>query len=105
MKISDRYSLLCISVSVIILMMVFVNGDEPGTEDEDIIGIAYDIRSTQSGYSFSFEDTGGGKIRCFTRTEPVEYGIYSINGGFSDDGGMFFINSIRLMHQNELYHN
>ena len=93
-----------------ILVAAFVNGEGEGKgsgkeKDEDIIGMVYDIRTTQSGYSFSFEDACGGNIRCFARTLPVEYGVYAIRGSLSEDGNMFFISSMREIPQNELYRN
>jgi hypothetical protein len=92
MKIFDRYSLLCISISLIIITTVFINGEEP--EEKDTAGIAYDIKTTQNGYTFSFDD--GNKItRCFTKTEPKEYELYLIKGSMSDDGSMLFVSSMQ----------
>jgi len=107
MKIFDRYSLLCISIAAILLMAALINEKGPGPQppEEDIVGIAYDIKTTKNGYTFSFEDSAGGSTRCFARTEPSEFGIYSIRGSMSDDGGMFFVDSMRAIHQNELYRN
>jgi len=106
MKIFDRYSLLCISIAAILLMAALIN--EKGPEDrqeKDIVGIVYDIKTTKNGYTFSFEDSDGGNTRCFARSEPLEFGVYSIRGTFSDDGGMFFVDSMRAIHQNGLYRN
>jgi hypothetical protein len=105
MKTFDRYSLLCISVSAMILIAAFVNEEEPGKEDKDMVGVVYDIKTTQSGYSFSFEDAQGDKMRCFARTMPAEFETYAIKGSFSDDGSMFFISSMQTVPQNGLYHN
>ena len=99
MRIFDRYSLLCISISLIILLTVFISADEP--QDRDIIGMAYDIKTTQSGYTFSFDDADGGTSRCFFRTEPLEYCIYMIKGKFSDDGSMLFVSSMQAINHNE----
>ncbi|MCL2032220.1 MAG: hypothetical protein FWH45_00065 [Methanomassiliicoccaceae archaeon] len=95
MKIFDRYSLLCISVSFIILAAVFVDRGEP--EDNSIVGIAYEIKETQNGFTFFLEDSRGGKMKCFSRTEPTEYFVYSIKGTASDDGSIFFVNSMRIV--------
>ena len=99
MKSLDRYSLLCISISLIILLMLFINADEP--QDKDIIGTAFDIRTSQNGYTFSVDDTDGDITRCFARIEPSEFGIYLIKGKASDDGSMFFVSSMQEIHQNE----
>ena len=100
MKIFDRYSLLCISVAVILLMTLFVGGDDPGDDNEDMAGIVYDIRTSQNGYTFSFDDSNGGTIRCFTRTKPVEFEPYIIKGSFSDDRSMLFVSSMRPLGEN-----
>ncbi|MDR0508659.1 MAG: hypothetical protein LBG63_02370 [Candidatus Methanoplasma sp.] len=99
MKIFDHYSLLCFSIAFIILLTVFISAEEP--EDKEIIGVVYDIRTTQNGYTFSIEDTNGETIRCFFRNELSEYGIYSIEGTFSEDRSMLFVNSVRTVGQNE----
>ena len=103
MKKFDRYSLLCVTVSLMILVAVFIDRDEP--EDEDVFGVVYDIKTTKNGYTFFFEDSDGGRTSCFARTEPTEYGVYSIRGSFSDDGGIFFVNSMDAVSQNKLYRN
>ncbi|MCL2296306.1 MAG: hypothetical protein FWC29_04405 [Methanomassiliicoccaceae archaeon] len=99
MKIIDRYSLLCFSISFIILLTLFISADEP--EDKEIIGVAYDIRTTQNGYTFTIEDTNGEAIRCFTKTKLSECNIYSVKGTYSEDGSMLFVSSIRAVGQNE----
>ena len=95
----DRYSLLCISVSLIILLTLFINPGEP--QDRNIIGTAYEIKTTQNGFTFSFDDADGKTIKCFNKTEPAEFGIYVIKGTFSDDGSMLFVNSMQRIHHNE----
>jgi len=81
-------------------MALFINsGGEP--EDNEIIGIAYDVKQTQSGYTFSLDDTDGSTMRCFARTEPVEFEVYIIRGELSDDGGIFFVDTIRAVSEKE----
>ena len=96
MKKIDRYSLLCFSVSIIILMTVFIEADEPN-KDEGIIGIAHDVKATLNGYTFYLEDSDGGEIRCFVRSEPTEFEIYEVKGSISDDGSMLFVSSMRCL--------
>ena len=79
--------------------MLFINSDEP--RDENIVGMVYDIKTTQSGYTFSLDDTDGNVTKCFARTELSEFGIYVIKGKISDDGSMFFVSSIQDIHHNE----
>jgi DNA polymerase II small subunit/DNA polymerase delta subunit B len=105
MKIFDRYSFLCISVAAILIMAALMNENGPagGNEEKEknIVGIVFDVRTTQNGYTFSFEDAIGGKIRCFSRAEPHEFGEYFIKGTFSSDGGMFFVDRMEPVRQNE----
>jgi len=84
---------------MIILLTVFVNTSEP--EDGDIVGMAFNVKTTQNGYTFSLEDTGGRIIRCFVKAEPSEYNIYAIKGAFSDDGSMYFVRSMQQIMHNE----
>jgi len=93
MKKIDRYSLLCFSVAAIILLAVFINTEEPA-EENGIIGIAYDVKQTQNGFTFFIEDVDGGKIKCFVRSEPAEMQIYEIKGTFSEDGSIMFVSSM-----------
>ena len=102
MKKLDRYSLLCISVALIIMLTVFSNREEP--HEESVVGVVYDIKETQSGYTFFMEDSGGGRTKCFTRVEPIGFAVYFVKGTMSDDGGILFINSMSIVPQNELYH-
>lgn len=99
MKAFDRYSLLCFSIALIITLTVFIDTDEP--EDKDMIGVVYDVKQAQAGYTFFMDSTGGDTIKCFFRTEPLEYGIYSLKGTFSDDGSILFVNSMRTALHNE----
>ena len=91
----DRYSLLCISVSFIILTAVFVVPGDP--EDRGMIGMAYGVKETQNGFTFYMEDSDGERVRCFCRAEPVERAIYIVKGAFSDDGSMFFVSSMQVL--------
>jgi len=99
MKRIDRYSLLCFSVAAIIMLAVFMNSEEPA-EDKGMIGIAFDIKTTQNGYTFFLEDSDGGKIKCFVRSEPVEKEIYEIKGTFSEDGSILFVSSMKIIRGN-----
>lgn len=91
----DRYALLCIAVSLVILAAALFSNEE--IEDNDIIGVVFDIDESQSGFTFSFEDHEGNGMRCFTRTMPENNSVYSIRGTMSDDGTMFFVSSMILI--------
>jgi hypothetical protein len=103
MKIFDRYSLLCVSIALIIIITVFVNQEEPKNEDK--IGIVHSIKETQNGYTFMLDDSEGSRMKCFARAGPSEFCVYVVRGSFSEDGNMFFVSSMNMVPQNELYHN
>lgn len=94
----DRYVLLCVSISVVILVITFFS---PEDENEETIGIVYEVKETQNGYTFFFADDNGDKRKCFNRVEPIEYEIYSIKGTFSDDRSMFFVSSMDILFEHE----
>ncbi|MDR0888065.1 MAG: hypothetical protein LBM39_02635 [Candidatus Methanoplasma sp.] len=98
-----KYIYLCASVIMIILLALFVQPNiEDNThqeENNEILGVVYDIRMSAKGYTFSFEDTEGKNIRCFSYDEPVDNGVYNIKGDMSDDGNMFFINNMQLIYR------
>jgi hypothetical protein len=100
MKILDRYSLLCASVALILFLTIFITNEEP-IEEKDIVGIVHDIKETVNGYTFSFEDSKGEKIKCFFKAEPCEYSVYMVKGTFSDDGSMLFVSNMKEIYQNE----
>jgi hypothetical protein len=100
MKIFDRYSLLCFSVALMIMMTLFLETEEVGEEKR--IGVVYDVDASQSGYVFYFEDSYGERMRCFVRAEPAEFGVYAIKGSFSDDGGLFFVNKMEPIESDEV---
>jgi len=99
MKRIDRYSLLCFSVAAMILLAAFVNTDEPA-EERGVVGIAYDVKTTQNGYTFFIEDVDGGKMKCFVRSLPIEREIYEIKGTLSEDGSIMFVSSMLLVTEN-----
>ena len=90
--------MLCISISFIIVMTFLVVSDDVDIlENENNIGIVYDVKKTEKGYSFSFEDVNGIMIRCFSYDEPFHNGLYDIKGEFSTDGKMFFVNRMEYL--------
>ncbi|MDR2846494.1 MAG: hypothetical protein LBV63_04340 [Candidatus Methanoplasma sp.] len=93
----DKYAYLCVAVVLIILSASLFQPDAEGSvaEDDGMLGIAYDVRTSPKGYMFSFEDNKGETIRCFSYDEPMNDTIYIIKGNASDDGGMFFVKDMQ----------
>ncbi|MDR1405056.1 MAG: hypothetical protein LBJ20_05775 [Candidatus Methanoplasma sp.] len=92
MKTPDRYSLACIAVSLMIMTVLSAAG-EPAEKDN--IGVVYSIEKTQNGYTFMFENYDGNVMKCFSRAEPDEYIVCSIDGSMSDDDSIFFVKSMK----------
>lgn len=103
MKIFDRYSLLCVSVALIVLVTVFVNQEEP--QNDDIIGIVHEIKETQNGYTFVLDDSNGKHMKCFSRVRPDDHSVCVIKGTLSEDRTIFFVSSLQRVPQNELNRN
>jgi hypothetical protein len=82
---------------------VFVNQEEP--QNDDVIGIIYEIKQTQNGFTFTLDESNGEKMKCFTRVEPAEYSICTVKGSLSDDRSIFFVSSMQPISQNELNRN
>ena len=82
------------------LLTVFISPEEP-EEDDMMIGIVFDIKQSQNGFTFTFEDSEGRTARCFFRVEPAAFAVYEITGAFSDDGSMLFVDSMKIVQQNE----
>jgi len=92
-----KYPLLCISVVFIIGITMITSPEYE--EEKGMIGLVFDINKTEKGFTFSFEDTKGCHMRCFSYNEPINNEIYIIKGNFSSDGNMFFIDEMKLSEQ------
>jgi hypothetical protein len=91
----DKYFLFSVSIAIIILLSSnFISDDENG-----IIGIAFDVKQGQNGYTFNLEDTDGKIIRCFTKEIPEENCLYKIKGDYSEDNTILFISSISALNR------
>ena len=89
--------MLCISVIFIIGIAMITSLEYE--EEKGMTGLVFDIHKTEKGFTFSFEDTKGSHMRCFSYDEPTNDGIYTIKGNFSSDGNMFFIDEMKLSGQ------
>ncbi|UAL07749.1 MAG: hypothetical protein KRP56_00320 [Candidatus Methanogranum gryphiswaldense] len=97
--IKDKYFLMCISISLIIMLSLFVVSNEKEQikiENENIYGIVYDINKSSNGYTFQFQKTDCLIIKCYYKYEP-DVGSYEIDGKFSDDGSIFFVSSMKFV--------
>ena len=83
---------------IVVLMMsfVFIQFSILNDMDYDHSGIVHDVNKSSNGYTFYIE-TIEGDIHCYNSEEPFELGHYEINGHYSEDGSMFFIESMRLL--------
>ncbi len=86
----DRYSVL--SVSIVILIVIFASFNI--SEDEySVTGFADQIKSTDSGYTFIIIDGGGNGVKSFSSVKP-DTELHKFSGSYSEDGSMFFVSKI-----------
>jgi len=91
----DKYFLFSVSIAIIILFSSnFISSDNDG-----IVGFAFDVKEGQNGYIFNLEDTEGKTIRCFSKEIPYENHLYKIKGNYSDDNTILFISSISSLNR------
>ncbi|MBQ8179041.1 MAG: hypothetical protein IJ026_01145 [Candidatus Methanomethylophilaceae archaeon] len=91
----DRYLVLSLSVMVVVsLFLCFPQGQ---SSDYDVSGIVYDVNPSSKGYTFYIETSDGTVFRCFHDSEPSELGYYGVVGDMSSDGGMFFVTDMFLL--------
>lgn len=86
----------CIAVSLVILVTVVFSDDD--TENEETVGVVFDIKETKNGYTFIFEDHDSKRTKCFFRTMPKEGVVYVMNGTMSDDNTILFVSSMTSLH-------
>ena len=89
--ISDKYFLMCAAVAFIIITSSFCLPDET---DSGHVGLVRNVKTSENGFVFTFEESDGSVYRCFSKTEPSVGSLCEIKGSFSGDGTMFFASSI-----------
>ncbi len=90
----DKYLLIAVLCSVVLIIFSFVPSDE---DDEDCMtGIVSNVKESSNGYIFDFMDENGDQIRCFSKQILNSDSVYEISGSFSDDKTIFFISSFSL---------
>jgi len=88
----DKYLLLGISLFLIFLISAFINEEKITNQKE--IGMIFDVFSSSNGYIFYFENSKSDIIKCFYSIKPEESKVYCIEGKYSKDGSIFFIESM-----------
>lgn len=92
----DKYFLLCCSI-ILIIIIIFISESEVIEDEDDLIGIIYNISETKNGYIFEFEDSQGKIMKCYYDENPLENKPYKIKGSFSEDGDIFFLDSMKII--------
>lgn len=96
----DKYFLLCLTVAFVIVASTMLAGG--GETERGTVGLAFGIESGTNGYVFDFTTVDGEQIRCFCREEPVEGGLYRLDGRYSDDRSIFFVSTLRALDQDAI---
>ena len=88
-----------LALSVILLISIFTYFADDSNVTYDLTGIVHDQKSSTNGYIF-YIDTADRDIRCFCKENAEELGYYAVIGQFSDDGGIFFIEKMMRIDEN-----
>jgi len=89
----DRYVL--IGLSIIFIIITFAYFSDGSNVEYDYEGFVFDIKETKNGCIFNIESDDM-IIHCYYSEIPIEFGFYAINGNYSDDNTIFFIESMFL---------
>ncbi len=92
--VKDRYFLICVSISLVILVSFFVIPDEDDKDQEIQYGFVYEIKESSNGYVFQFQNTDNDIMKCYYQYEPKE-AFYMMEGNISDDGSIFFVSYMK----------
>jgi hypothetical protein len=92
---SDRYMLIGLALAMVVVLSTLVV-PSGGDHDEGLVGFADDIRDSSNGFVFDLHTTDDETIRCFFSEYPPT-GVCIVNGRFSDDGRMLFIDSMEML--------
>ena len=84
------------AIVTLLISFTFVQFSDINGINYDHSGIVHDVNQSNKGYTFYIETTKG-DIRCYNSEEPFEYGYYRIKGNYSEDGTMFFVESMKLL--------
>lgn len=88
----DKYFIILISLVLVFILAWSVLDTKTENKDCDrMLGIAFDVRETESGFVFSVEISDGSSYRCFYEECPDELGVYFFYGNFSQDKGLIFL--------------
>ena len=86
-----------LGLSTVFVLLIFFGFSDSDYQEFEFSGISYDVRESSNGYTFSFDCSDGNTIRCFSKDMFDELGCYRIDGGFSEDGTIYFIKYYRRM--------
>lgn len=89
---TSKYTVL--GVSLILISILFVFFSDSDNLEYDYSGIVSDISKSDNGYTFDLHIPGD-VFRCFYENEPENLGHYSVIGEFSNDGDMYFIETMK----------
>ena len=82
----DRYSILAISVVVIIVIFPLFGNDD----SVSITGFAENVTESNSGFIFFIQDENGNSIKAFCSDRPDD-SLHSFSGSYSEDNNIFFV--------------
>jgi hypothetical protein len=95
--IKDKYILFSLaSVLILVTVCTVTAGPVNGNGMTEIEGVISDPSPSQNGTTFKITDLSGKEFRCFYRSDiPSPSTFCKLIGSFSDDGNMFFVDTIK----------
>ncbi len=91
----DKYFI--ISVSVILIFILFWTSEKDEIHDDDIKGIVFDVKETKNGFTFFIETSDGKHEKCFFKECPEDLKSYSVRGTLSEDGTIIFVEKMIIL--------
>ncbi len=86
-----RYKLIGISLIVVLSIFLLYSDGEPSSID--FKGIVSDVNESSTGFTFIL-NTYDGPIHCFFTECPEDMKYYGVEGDFSQDGTILFVNEL-----------
>ena len=92
MFIKSKALIVGLAVLLIITYNIYFSNDD--NINYEYSGIVHDISKSKSGFTFYLDSSMDGSIFCYNSDEPIDLGHYRINGTFSENGSIYFVDKM-----------
>lgn len=98
---NDKFLLLCIIASIILVTFSFSYSESDNFENEDyLIGVSNNVMKKSTGYVFDIVSIDNDVVHCFSKNKIEKNCIYKVKGNYSSDNSMFFISELCMCQTN-----